>query len=252
MENYIVKKSKVTVSDADFNLRYGLISLMNDFQELATEHAQSMGLGYFDLKNTDKAFWVLSKIKVKFLQGAPMWGDDFCLISYPLEPKNVKFVRNFKLLNRGEDVVAIGSSEWCILDLETRRIRRSNSVTSYPTALNHIEEHLETEEFSQIDDNDCESSEFVYTKVVRTSDLDINMHMNNVVYTRVVLDSLTVDLLKNFTVELYELHFLKEAVIGTEINVYKRTLSNGEIVVFGKDASSDQFYFKARIRLMGI
>lgn len=247
MNNYIEQKFNATISDVDFNFEVNLVSLMEKFQLLATNHSKEMGLSYFDLKENDNAFWVLSKIQIKFVGRSPKWGNEFSIFSYPLEPTNVKFGRNFKLKDCTGNVLAVANSEWCILDAESHRIRRSSSITSYPQELKCLDEKLGVEDYRVLDDSIFTEDNYVYTKTVRTSDLDMNMHMNNVVYTKVVLDSFYSEKLKNEKIREYELHFLKEAPEGAEIKIYKKEV-NGEFIVVGKDALSSSSYFRARIK----
>lgn len=247
MDNYIEQKFNATISDVDFNFEVDLIGLMDKFQLLATKHSKEMGLSYFDLKEKDSAFWVLSKIHVKFLEESPKWGDKFSILSYPLEPTNVKFGRNFKLKNSTGGLIAVANSEWCILDIESHRLRRSSSITSYPKELICLDEKLGVEDYRVLDDSIVGDENYVYTKVVRCSDLDMNMHMNNVVYTKVIIDSFCSSKFKDERIKEYELHFLKEAPEGAQIKIFKKEV-NQEYFIVGKGELDGSTYFRARIQ----
>ena len=246
MENYLKKSYTATISDVDFNSRLSLASLLKEYQFLATEHSKIMGMSYFDLMKNDKAFWVLSKIKVKILKALPNWGDAFSVLTYPKAPTNVRYGRNFKVFDEDENLLAISSSEWCILDVEARKLRRASSITSYPNELKCLDESLETENYTNIDDALNDNMLPLFEKVVRTTDLDMNLHMNNVVYTKIVLDCFSANFLKEHQIREYELHFIKEAPEGTKIDVYKKEVDDN-IVIFGKSTDKLLTYFKAVI-----
>ena len=247
MENYLNKDYVATISDIDFNFEFNLVGLMREFQDLATRHSKEMGLSYFDLKQNDNAFWVLSKIKVKFLQDLPKWGDKFSILTYPLEPTNVRYGRNFKMSTKDGPTAIIGSSEWCILDLDTRKIRRTNTISSNPMNFDYISERLESESYTIIDDTQDDELLPLFEKVVRSTDLDINLHMNNVVYTKIVLDCFDAIFLQKNKIKEYELHFLKEAQEGAKIDIFKKQVEDG-YVVYGKSKDKSFSYFKAKIK----
>ena len=247
MKNSICKNLDIEVSDVDFNFNLNLISIMREFQLLATNHSKDMGLSYEELMRNENAFWVLSKVKVKLSAEMPKFGDNISIITYPKLPGNVKCIRNFKLSDKQNNVRILGTSEWCILDAESRRVRRISSILSYPKDVSHIEEVLETEQFSIIDDAQNTSDEFVYEKVVRATDLDVNMHMNNVVYTKVVIDAFSAEFWKHNSVKEYELHFLNEAPEGSVMRVYRREIEGGFVVV-GRDVLTEKSYFRALLK----
>ncbi len=251
MENVLEKNYLATISDVGFNFKLSLPSLLKDFQFLATEHSKIMGMSYFDLKEKDNAFWVLSKVKVKFLCDLPMWGDEYKLLTFPTEPTNVKYGRNFKLFNSCNKLAVVGSTDWCILDRETRRLRRVSSISCCPENFAYLTERLESENYTLINDSVDAGAEFIYEKTVRCTDLDMNLHMNNVVYTKIVLDCFSSGFFNSKIIDEYELHFIKEAPEGSKIEVYKKD-NGGSFVIFGKSEDGSQSYFKARIKFCSL
>ena len=99
-------------------------------------------------------------------------------------------------------------------------------------------------EFSKIV-GEVEDGDFVYVKTVKLCDLDVNRHMNNVVYTEIALNCFSADFLCDKKFNSYEVHFLKEAREGDNIKVYKKEESGGFVVV-GKNDNGEN-YFKASI-----
>lgn len=243
MKSVLERQYSVDISNVDMYMNLSLVSLMKFFQDMATRHSMILGISYFDLKEKDNAFWVLSKFKVQIKNSLPVWGDEISIKTYPLEPQNIRSIRNY-VLHKGDELLMVASSEWCILDSDTRKPRRTSSISCYSNDVNYLAEKLETEEFSKIV-GEVEDGDFVYVKTVKLCDLDVNRHMNNVVYTEIVLNCFSADFLCDKKFNSYEVHFLKEAREGDNIKVYKKEESGGFVVV-GKNDNGEN-YFKASI-----
>ena len=71
---------------------------------------------------------------------------------------------------------------------------------------------------------EVEEKDYVYTKVVRSTDVDLNNHTNNLRYNYMALDAFSVDDLKNFDIKEYEIYFFNESYEGDKINIFKKRM----------------------------
>lgn len=63
----------------------------------------------------------------------------------------------------------------------------------------------------------------VYSYQVRTMDTDLNHHMNNTNYIRLILDAQPSSFWDRYRVQEFDVHYVNESVEGEEIQVYCQT-----------------------------
>ena len=217
--------SKILVDSnaIDFNGKLKLPAVMKYFQNGASEHAAEMGVDYFTLKEKSNAFWVITKIRLQ-LHRYPRWNDVLTMTTWPLRPALLKFNREFRFADEAGTNVIDGTSEWCVLDGQTHRPRKLSS-TCYPD-FPHLEERAGTKPFRRFEE-EVTTGDLCYEKVVRPSDLDLNYHMNNTIYTEMALDCFSVEELNSFTVKDFEIHFANECREGDIVQMYRKEIEGG-------------------------
>ena len=115
-----------------------------------------------------------------------------------------------------------------------------NYTTKITFNLNDIDKLTFTNLKVEVDEKD-----FVYTKTIMPTDIDVNLHTNNLKYNVMALDALTLEDLKNNTIKEYEIYFVNESRIGEKIDVYKKKVK-GLWYIEGK--RDKQTIFKAVIK----
>ncbi len=230
LENNFIENFKITTSEVDCTLRLAMYDFMKYLQVVATEHIGLMGAGFNRLLECDSALWVIGKMSVNFEGVMPTEGEEIRVETYPLEPKLIKFDRRFRVQNATTKLpIANVDSSWCILDKATRIVKRVSDVSCYPKEFNYVKDDVKPI-YGVIDAKSVvERGEYVYTKRVGYSDLDVNGHLNNCMYTKIVLDALNVEEVRG-ALKKYELHFMCECKIGDEIRVYKQKTENGFLI----------------------
>ena len=195
--------------DAKGNIKAS--SLMYAFQEIAADHANGLGLGFDDLM-ANNLIWVLSKVRFQ-VSGVIEEGKDYVLRTYPRPKKGVTFFRDYYLFegeeSEGKEPIAKGTSHWCIINFETRKIERAKVdfdgiFVDYEAFENGIEKF-------KIDQDTL--VQFGVHKVVE-DDLDDNEHVNNCRYADMVEEELS-------GFEECSIYYSKEALLGDEILLYK-------------------------------
>ena len=181
-------------------------SLMYAFQEIAGAHANSLGLGFDDLI-VNNYIWVLTKLRFE-IKKMPEAGKEYYLRTYPRPRKGVTFFRDYYLYD-GEELMVVGTSQWCIINFETRRIERAK-IDFDGEFIDHEPFEKGIEKF-KVDQEAL--AQFGVHKVVE-DDLDDNEHVNNCRYAVMVEDEL-------YGHNDYSIYFSKEALLGDEIILYK-------------------------------
>lgn len=221
----IYKQDILVDSNAiDFDGKFKLPSVMKHFQNGASEHAAELGVDYFKLKEKSNAFWVITKIRLQVLR-YPAWNEKLEMRTWPLPPGLIKVNRDFDFRDMMGEAVIRGISEWCVLDGDTRRPRKLTS-TCYPVEFEHWNCHALDCQFRRFEE-EVTTGDLVYEKTVRQSDLDLNYHMNNTVYTEMALDCFTAAELSEFDIDDFEIHFATECREGDVVQMYRKQTNDG-------------------------
>jgi acyl-ACP thioesterase len=108
-------------------------------------------------------------------------------------------------------VLALATSSWAVIDLVTRRPVRINEVLSYP--LHPQRAIADTFPTLPLADESCFQQQFT----VRRSDLDMNCHVNNVVYASWLLETVPHDIYEQCQLVSLELNFRAEAFANEKV-----------------------------------
>lgn len=231
MQNFIKRSYIIGESAVDCFGRLSYFELMKMIENVAGLHSAKMGMSMTDLKAKDNGAWVISKIAIHFESDFPTAGDKVCVYSYPTKPSLIKNERNFVLSVNGQRFASVRSL-WCILDTDSRRAIMTTKLNTLPKDFNFRKNEITDWDYSKIDSDILDAKgEVVYEKVVELSDLDMNNHLNNCVYTKIVVDSLGRDYFAEGRVKSFEVHFLKEVFLKEKVEVIITKKENATFVV---------------------
>ncbi len=244
MKESIYKKTyQVSINSVNINKKLGLYGILGYLQDIATVHAEEMGFGLEDMIR-DQSFWVLVRQKLRMTR-FPGWNEKLEIQTWSREPQGMYAFRDFEIFQDGEKIGDC-STVWMILDGKTRKVKkpdfpleRINPRTDYQ--LDYIAHKVEPRE----------NFEKVNTIVVRNSDLDLNMHVNNTKYSQWILDSIPIELHKTAKLNEFEINFMAETHLGDDIDIYRARNEEGElnhdIVYKGVRHSDGKTCFLAKI-----
>lgn len=190
-----------------------LYSLFNYMQDIASEHAVMLGFGRDDLMK-DNHFWVLSRMFAVFKE-LPSWEEKIIVRTWPSGIENIFAMRNYEILFPDGRVAASALSSWLIVDRTTKKIQRpGESFTRYTPELNPAS--LPVRSAGKLPEPP-EKGELVSKSRVRVSDLDVNLHTNNVNYLRWVCDTYDLDFIMKHHPCSAEINYLAESMFNDEI-----------------------------------
>ena len=221
MKNWHSEKIVIDDTNLDFSNDVPITELIKFFQMVTFKHSHIIGLDHSSMQKNSNAFWIVTKIKVVPYSTIES-GDKVTLLTWTHVPGTVRALRD-GLIKKGNSIKAKFVAEWCCLDFETRRPRRISSI-SYPTL------EMEKNKFLDVDftnlKEQVEFSDYVYTREIRSSDIDINNHTNNLKYNHIAFDALSVEDLKTISIKEYEIYFINESYEGDKIDVFKKKIKN--------------------------
>lgn len=206
----------------DLNNRLTTKSILSIFQDIASIHAEELGVGYLPMLEKN-LYWVLSRVKFDILK-MPDINQEVVVETWPHLKGRIDFDRDLKISNLNGEVLVIATSKWCVIDITKRMLQRTDNINylgEYCLDVNY------KEKFEKISLPDSELKQ-AFTHIVRFSDLDHNQHMNNTNYASLVLNAIEN---KNFS--HFEINFLSECKLNDEILVFT-IKDNQEEFVLGK------------------
>ena len=209
------KEYRVHVYETDPDERVNLCSLFDYMQDIAAEHAIKLGFGRDDLLKRNH-FWVLSRMYAE-ISNWPFRGETIIVKTWPAGTENVFAIRFFEIRFADGRDIAAASSSWLIIDRETKKIQRPDGLLSrYNSEAKPAAPSVRSaSKLTEASGNGQQSGKFS----VKLSDLDVNLHTNNVNYLRWVNNSYDLDFVMNHFPISAEINYLAESLLGEEITI---------------------------------
>ena len=207
VHKYVVKSFECDRKDT---LR--LVSLLNMFQDIADDSANSIGIGYDYLRTVGKA-WVLIAMNVE-IDRMPRLQEEITVISWPSDELALYTEREFEVWS-GDQRIIRACSQWIIIDFESRR---PVPVRKYLPDYEPVREKVITDNrFRKL----AEATRPDYTEsfLVRYDDIDRNDHVNNAVYSLWASESLVPEYRLAHEPARLDINFKKEGLFGEKILV---------------------------------
>ncbi len=226
----------VQSTESDTNKKLKPFSVLCITQEAAGNHANLLGFGYDNFIINNHA-WVLSRIRIKFVD-YPKWRDELEIRSWHKGSKMLFSFRDYEICLNGK-IAIVGTSSWLIIDTNTRRILRPETVLSEDTSKPQIEKHAIKEACDKL--IPPADMEFCRTKEVLFSDLDMMLHTNNAKYLEWALDCIDPNILLNNNISEFQINFNQETRLGEKIDLYIKTLSEKEYFIEGRKDGKNIF-----------
>lgn len=224
--------------NVDFTLRASAASIISYMLNVAGTDAHRKGFGVEALQGHSFT-WVLSRLAVE-ISTQPRQYTDIEIDTWVNEFNRLSSTRNFKM-RIGDEVIAAGVSQWCMLNMETRQ-----AVDM--TLLKDVYERAMVAEASPIAAparlRDVEPQISVSRPVVY-SDIDFNRHVNTLRYIDLIFDTLPLELIeKNAGIRL-DINFIAEALYGEVLTI--GAYSEGNVWQFDISSDSGKKLCRAKI-----
>jgi acyl-ACP thioesterase len=207
------KTYRVHVYETGPDGRLNLFSLFNYLQDIASDHAIRLGFGRDDLLRENR-FWVLSRIYAE-ITCMPEWEDAIIVKTWPNGTDRLFALRNFDVSYPDGSHIASATSSWLILDRTTRKVQRpDNILAKFYTDL--MPDRSPIRYASKLEPlSEKSTSSKLYT--IKVSDLDLNLHTNNVKYLTWVSDSYNLEFVRKYFPRSAEINYLAESQVDEEV-----------------------------------
>ena len=206
------RKYFVTPGICNFRKELPVTHLISNIIELATDHANILGIGYKYLTPLGLG-WVLSRLSFE-MKRYPRFDENFTITTW-IEDWNRHFsTRNFQVTGEDGEILGHIRTVWVIIDLEnhsnagTTSLQIDNSIVAgRPIPVEPVK-RVHHPEPSLIRDY-----------VFRYTDIDFYGHVNTVKYVELLVNQFPISKYKDYFIQRFDIFFRKEARFGEEVKI---------------------------------
>ena len=228
------KEYQIGLGDIDFQKKLKISALFNFFQDIASLHAENLGIGIDSLISGYGVTWVLTRIRVD-MERMPVLGENIIIETWPHPPGKLEFGRDFLVRDTSDIILARAVSTWVIMDISAREIKKTETITTnYPLSPKSRAIDCRLGRFKAFD-----TPEIAYQRVIGYSDVDINEHLNSSKYIDFIMDCFSLEEHRRLGVKSLEISYMNEALPGDTLTMYKDLSASASRIVYIEGCSQD-------------
>ena len=207
---------KTTLQFADINENNELTQkgLLRILGEAASIHSECVGYGPNTMSQTHLS-WMVLNWKLQIFK-TPSWNSEILVKTWPRTFNKIFSCRDFKVYDKNNNLVAIATSKWVLINTEKHTICRI--APEMADAYGIVDKSVFNTEIND-KENEPEDSTYVYDYTTRRRDIDTNHHVNNLYYLDFAFDSLPEDIW-NDTFQNVEIIYKKQIKLNDTIKCF--------------------------------
>ena len=243
MNSILQNKFRVRAFDVDANDRIKVNTILDYFQDAASNDAERLNFGYSDFVPKGLT-WVLSWARFEFIN-YPKFMDEIKVQTWGKKQFKLYSIRDYLMFNSKDEIICKGTSAWLLID--SKSLRPKILTQLYP-------------EIKMLDLKDAlpdlpekiipkAQTEVVYSTQIRYSDIDLNQHANNASYIKFMLDCFNQEFHKKHTMKTLTVSYNAQSKYGDEIQLSKGTEQVTPLTQYieAKNLSSNKIVFQALV-----
>lgn len=199
--------------------------LVSDIIELATEHANRLGIGFKYLTPRGLG-WVLSRLSLEMYR-FPKFDEHFTLTTW-VEDWNRHFsIRDFMLTNEEGETLGYARTIWAVIDLESHSNAGTSSIPFDPNLIS--KKNFPFENLRKIHKSEQHiTNDYVF----RYTDIDFYNHVNTVRYIELLLNQFPLSLYEKSHIKRLDVSFRNEAHFGEKVEIDLSELEERKYAIF--------------------
>ena len=196
--------------DVNDNWELSNVGLLRHLQELGGFQTKKI----FGSMLTPKGAWILLNWRVKKFK-AIRWSEKFKVKTWPVKHTSLYSIRNYEVYNEQDEVVAIVSTKWVLMDSETKKLVRD--IEEIASLYEEDEKILFEDDFPKL--KEPNEIQYSYKHVIQRRDIDTNGHVNNVKYLELAYEALPEDVYANDNFKNIDIMYKHSAFLGEEMSI---------------------------------
>lgn len=215
MKNFYEKELLISATYVDQRCEVGVFQAALLVQDGMTEMFHQYQCDALRMSKTHGALWAVARTKL-FYERDVFWMDRVRLKAFPVKVSSVAVHLNFLLETLDGTPLIRGRQEMCAIDVDGHSLRRVET-TPFPMDMELLPPVF-TEPY-QRRKLKLGEEDLVYRYRVRTMDTDMNGHLNNVNYIRLLLDVRPSAFWDAHRVRDFDIHYVNEGMEGDALEV---------------------------------
>lgn len=211
---------RVMPSMCDENSLMSIPAMLDMFQDAAGTHAESVGIGAFDLEKRG-LFWIVSKVRLR-VNDRPLVQEMLESTTWIQPADRVSCERDWSISKDGKQIAYVRSI-WAALRRDN--FRPGHMADFYPDSDFTIAPPDDIP-FTRMGKN-FDGAEPLGEYRIRSVDIDRGGHMNNVNYVRAMLGCFTCAQLAEMDIRELDMQFILQCYEGDTIRFVKRPSEDG-------------------------
>ena len=211
MSNTYTTTITLGTRDCDMYGSWKPSAILECMQETAGIHGTAFGCGR-NLLDECNLVWVISRVKVQ-MNRLPRYGETITVETYPTAPRLLFFPRSHIFRSESGEEIGSANSLWVLLDVEQRRIVKSDLVASRMPDNHELKPAAGMPATVRL----MEGESLSRTIEPQFADFDLNQHVNNTRYLDWCLNALGTDRLRNQCVKSFDVNYDAEILPGSAV-----------------------------------
>lgn len=238
MQTIFHKDIYINMSHCDATSHLGIPNAFGVFLDLATEHAESLGIGT-ELIREKHIFWVTARTRAHFYR-RPAMTEKVQAETFMGPGRGPKAARYYRLFS-GDEVLVEGRTDFVATNIATGQLAR---ISDFFPQQDEITEALKDKVLPLSDpapriSPDFSEDELLGTYTVRSTDIDLGGHMNNVAYLYAIAGLFSNEALKTAAWNDVDIAYRRPCYEGEVLSAYlRRTEENAELALRKPDGET--------------
>ncbi|MCL2421992.1 MAG: thioesterase [Defluviitaleaceae bacterium] len=237
------RDTQINFYDLDGRGDVKLTALLKHINLAAGANADEIGVGLETTIPMGLAF-VIQRFALRIFKW-PVYNQTVTIRTWPAEIAKGTFRRNGDMWDKEGNKLAEWTGLWVLIDINERKVRRPKALPIDLPAYGGMGVTVEAEKIEIPEDGQLMAS---YPHVVRFSETDINMHMNNAVYGDLIANVLEISenpLSHAPNWQEVQFNYIAETKVDEEVNVQLR---QSEKNMFVSGIVDDKLVFTAVVK----
>lgn len=206
------KKYEIHYYEVDYKLNCKLSSIINFICDVGTQQSESIGGGMEYCTNNNCA-WVFYKYDIK-MNRYPKFGETISLTTTAVGFKKFYGLRKYVIKDEQDEVIGEALALFFLIDIEKRRpMRIQKEQYDFYGVDGDVDYDISMDKLERI-----EEEQYHEQFNIRYSDIDSNMHVNNVKYVEWAMEAVPLDVIKDYKLVRIKVTFEKETTYGEKVS----------------------------------
>ena len=196
-----------------------LMYFQDSFARLMTIHH----VAAFDIVK-QRRMWVITEVQMDVQPTVTYWSEDFTVELWVSELTSLRIYCDFRIVRkRDEQLIASGTSQWNILNLDTKRLEPTDFLVGQLTVV----PQLMTAGHKKIRFPNPQTTDMTMDHRATRLDLDFNFHVSNRSYVSIALLTMPDEVLASQTLSSLVVHWLHETYLDDNLTCRMSRTADG-------------------------